>query len=189
MHRQQQIDNAEAYRQHIVRDRTLPDLLVRRGDHRLSHASRSGGACRAAHRARDRLRRWCSAARSACTPALPTPRTSISARCAASNTSKHRATFVVPVNAPGVTVICRRIATRDANPFASPLSSRYDELDGQMWLDDVHRSVGTHVPGGSVAGADRALAVLASAVLLAVEGGVHAGPGAGLHPCDGAHVA
>jgi aromatic ring hydroxylase len=49
----------------------------------------------------------------------------------------HRATFVVPVNAPGVTIICRRIATRDANPFTSPLSSRYDELDGQMWLDDV----------------------------------------------------
>jgi aromatic ring hydroxylase len=49
----------------------------------------------------------------------------------------HRATFVVPVNAPGITIICRRIATRDANPFAAPLSSRYDELDGQMWLDDV----------------------------------------------------
>jgi 4-hydroxyphenylacetate 3-monooxygenase len=49
----------------------------------------------------------------------------------------HRATFIVPVNAPGVRIICRRIATRDANPFASPLSSRYDELDGQMWLDDV----------------------------------------------------
>jgi len=50
----------------------------------------------------------------------------------------HRATFIVPVSAPGVTIICRRIASRDANPFASPLSSRYDELDGQMWLDDVH---------------------------------------------------
>jgi aromatic ring hydroxylase len=49
----------------------------------------------------------------------------------------HRATFVVPVNAPGIMIICRRIATRDANPFASPLSSRFDELDGQMWLDDV----------------------------------------------------
>jgi aromatic ring hydroxylase len=49
----------------------------------------------------------------------------------------HRATFVVPVSAPGVRIICRRISTRDANPFASPLSSRYDELDGQMWLDDV----------------------------------------------------
>ena len=49
----------------------------------------------------------------------------------------HRATFVVPVNAPGVTVICRRISARDANPFAAPLSSRFDELDGQMWLDDV----------------------------------------------------
>jgi 4-hydroxyphenylacetate 3-monooxygenase len=49
-----------------------------------------------------------------------------------------RATFVVPVNAPGVTVICRRPSTRDPNPFVSPLSSRFDELDGQMWLDDVH---------------------------------------------------
>jgi 4-hydroxyphenylacetate 3-monooxygenase len=50
----------------------------------------------------------------------------------------HRASFVVPVNAPGVTVICRRISVRHANPFMAPLSSRYDELDGQMWLEDVH---------------------------------------------------
>ena len=50
----------------------------------------------------------------------------------------HRATFIVPVNASGARIICRRISTRDANPFVSPLSSRYDELDGQMWLDDVH---------------------------------------------------
>ncbi len=50
----------------------------------------------------------------------------------------HRATFIVPVSAPGVTVICRRISVRHANPFLSPLTSRYDELDGQMWLEDVH---------------------------------------------------
>ena len=49
----------------------------------------------------------------------------------------HRATFIVPVNAPGVTTVCRKIAVRDENPFVAPLSSRYDELDGQMWLDDV----------------------------------------------------
>jgi aromatic ring hydroxylase len=49
----------------------------------------------------------------------------------------HRATFVVAVNAPGVTIICRRRAARDPDPFVSPLSSRYDELDGQMWLDEV----------------------------------------------------
>src|SRR5580700_5760104 len=49
----------------------------------------------------------------------------------------HRAGFIVPVGAAGVTTLCRKIATRDANPFISPLSSRYDELDGQMWLDDV----------------------------------------------------
>ncbi|MBN9486779.1 MAG: hypothetical protein J0H44_06115 [Alphaproteobacteria bacterium] len=49
----------------------------------------------------------------------------------------HRASFVVPVNALGVTVVCRRASARDANRFAAPLSNRYDELDGQMWLDDV----------------------------------------------------
>jgi aromatic ring hydroxylase len=50
---------------------------------------------------------------------------------------EHRATFVVPVNAPGVTTICRKMAVRHANPFMAPLSSRYDELDGQMWFEDV----------------------------------------------------
>ena len=49
----------------------------------------------------------------------------------------HRAGFIVPVGGQGVTTLCRKIATRDPNPFIAPLSSRYDELDGQMWLDDV----------------------------------------------------
>ncbi|MBV8191615.1 MAG: hypothetical protein JOY64_14370 [Alphaproteobacteria bacterium] len=49
----------------------------------------------------------------------------------------HRATFAVGVNAPGVTVICRRRAAREAEPATAPLSNRFDELDGQMWLDDV----------------------------------------------------
>jgi aromatic ring hydroxylase len=48
-----------------------------------------------------------------------------------------RATFVVSVAAPGVTVVCRKIAARHQNPFIAPLSSRFDELDAQMWLDDV----------------------------------------------------
>src|SRR5437660_4467527 len=50
---------------------------------------------------------------------------------------QHRATFTVPVPAPGVTVLCRQIAAGQPNPFLSPLSSRFDELDGQMWLEDV----------------------------------------------------
>jgi len=50
---------------------------------------------------------------------------------------EYRASFIVPVNAPGVTTLCRKISARDSNPFVAPLSSRYDELDGQMWLDDV----------------------------------------------------
>ena len=48
-----------------------------------------------------------------------------------------RASFVVPVAAPGVTTICRKTAARGASRFAAPLSSRFDELDGQMWLDNV----------------------------------------------------
>jgi aromatic ring hydroxylase len=49
----------------------------------------------------------------------------------------HPVGFIVPVGAPGVTTLCRKPAVREANPFLAPLSSRYDELDGQMWLDDV----------------------------------------------------
>jgi aromatic ring hydroxylase len=49
----------------------------------------------------------------------------------------HLASFIVPVNAPGVTVVCRKIAARHPNRFIAPLSSRFDELDGQLWLDDV----------------------------------------------------
>ena len=48
-----------------------------------------------------------------------------------------RATFVVAVGAPGVSVICRKPAAHDARSSSAPMSSRFDELDGQMWLDDV----------------------------------------------------
>ena len=50
---------------------------------------------------------------------------------------EHHASFIVPVAASGVTTVCRKIAVRDASLFVAPLSSRYDELDGQMWLDQV----------------------------------------------------
>ncbi|HTZ36923.1 MAG TPA: 4-hydroxyphenylacetate 3-hydroxylase N-terminal domain-containing protein [Stellaceae bacterium] len=49
----------------------------------------------------------------------------------------HPIGFVVPVAAPGVTTLCRKPAAREADRFLAPLSGRYDELDGQMWLDDV----------------------------------------------------
>jgi 4-hydroxyphenylacetate 3-monooxygenase len=45
--------------------------------------------------------------------------------------------FIVPVNSPGVRVVARRTAARHSNPFLSPLSSRFDELDAQLWLKDV----------------------------------------------------
>lgn len=48
-----------------------------------------------------------------------------------------RATVVVSVAAPGVTVVCRKSVARHHNPFLAPLSSRFDELDAQMWLDNV----------------------------------------------------
>ncbi|MBV9154608.1 MAG: hypothetical protein JO204_22795 [Alphaproteobacteria bacterium] len=50
---------------------------------------------------------------------------------------EHNASFIVPVADPGVTTVCRKIAARHPNRFVSPLSSRFDELDGQMWLDNV----------------------------------------------------
>ena len=45
--------------------------------------------------------------------------------------------FIVPVNSPGVRVITRRPADQNTNPFLSPLSSRFDELDASLWLQDV----------------------------------------------------
>ena len=45
--------------------------------------------------------------------------------------------FIVPVTAPGLRVVSRRISARHRNPFLSPLSSRFDELDSMAWLDDV----------------------------------------------------
>src|SRR5919106_864437 len=78
----------------------------------------------------------------------------------------HRATFVVPVNASGVTVVCRKMVARRRV-----------------------RPVGARVPDGAVAGADRLVALLAPALRLARQGRVHAGPGAGLRGCDGAQGA
>src|SRR5207245_4468778 len=49
----------------------------------------------------------------------------------------HRATFVVAVNAPGVTVVCRKASPHHPSAFLSPMSRRFDELDGQLWLEDV----------------------------------------------------
>ncbi len=45
--------------------------------------------------------------------------------------------FILPVNAPGLRVVARRVAARHPNPFLSPLSSRFDELDSMVWLDRV----------------------------------------------------
>ena len=45
--------------------------------------------------------------------------------------------FIVPVNAPGIRVVARQPVARHANPFLSPLSSRFDELDSLVWLQDV----------------------------------------------------
>ena len=45
--------------------------------------------------------------------------------------------FILPVNAPGTRVVARVPVARHANPFLSPLSSRFDELDAWVWLQDV----------------------------------------------------
>jgi 4-hydroxyphenylacetate 3-monooxygenase len=51
--------------------------------------------------------------------------------------SEKRSWFIVNVNAPGLRVVTRRVANRHANKFLSPMSSRFDELDAQIWLDEV----------------------------------------------------
>ena len=45
--------------------------------------------------------------------------------------------IIVPVNSPGLRVVARRRAARHDNPFLSPLSSRFDELDSMVWLNEV----------------------------------------------------
>lgn len=45
--------------------------------------------------------------------------------------------FIVPVNSPGIRVVTRRPVDKHKNPFLSPLSSRFDELDSLVWLEDV----------------------------------------------------
>ena len=45
--------------------------------------------------------------------------------------------FIVPVNSPGLRVVARRVAARHENPFLGPLSSRFDELDAMVWMEEV----------------------------------------------------
>ena len=45
--------------------------------------------------------------------------------------------FIVPVNSPGLKVVSRRATAKHSNPFLSPLSSRFDELDSMVWMEDV----------------------------------------------------
>ena len=45
--------------------------------------------------------------------------------------------FIVPVNATGLRVVSRRAVAKHKNPFLSPLSSRFDELDSMVWMENV----------------------------------------------------
>lgn len=51
--------------------------------------------------------------------------------------SEQSSWFIVPLAAPGVRIVCRKIAARYDNAFMAPLSSRFDELDAQLWLENV----------------------------------------------------
>lgn len=50
---------------------------------------------------------------------------------------EHFSWFIIPVGAPGVRVVARKIAARYPHPEVAPLSHRYDELDAQLWLEEV----------------------------------------------------
>ncbi len=45
--------------------------------------------------------------------------------------------IIVPVNSRGIRVVSRRPVAKHDNPFLSPLSSRFDELDSMVWMEDV----------------------------------------------------
>lgn len=59
----------------------------------------------------------------------------------ASDDPEQALSFIVPINAPGVRLICRSSyewsAARGATPFDAPLSSRFDENDAILTLDRV----------------------------------------------------
>lgn len=48
-----------------------------------------------------------------------------------------RVMMAVAVDSPGAMIVTRRPSLRDNSRFISPLSYRYDELEGQLWLDNV----------------------------------------------------
>ena len=130
-----------------------------------------------------------SAARWACTRAPPTPRTSTSVATAGSRSDAHRASFIVPVGAPGVTGDLPQGVGPSPEPVPRaahrPLRrARRPDVAGRR--DDP---VGARVPHRAVAGARRVVALLASALLLAREGGVHARPRARVRGHAGAEGA
>jgi len=45
--------------------------------------------------------------------------------------------FILPVSAPGIRIVARRPVARHSNAFLSPLSSRFDELDAWVFMQDV----------------------------------------------------
>jgi 4-hydroxyphenylacetate 3-monooxygenase len=51
--------------------------------------------------------------------------------------SEHFTWFIIPVAAKGVRVIARKPAARHGEAFTAPMTHRYDELDAQLWLDNV----------------------------------------------------
>ena len=50
---------------------------------------------------------------------------------------EHFTWFIIPVGAPGVRVVARKTAARHPHPEVAPLSHGFDELDAQLWLDEV----------------------------------------------------
>ncbi len=60
-------------------------------------------------------------------PAIPLPR----------GAEDYALAFSIPVDIPGLKFLCRDSASSDADPFDRPLSSRFDEQDAFVILDDV----------------------------------------------------
>ena len=181
----EQVANAEAYRAEIAAHRPVPDLRRRRRDRSATGCATTRPIASRSRSSAAPMRASSCAARSACTPARPSPRTSISARSTAPTSTAIARPLSCRSNARGVTVICRKRAARDDNPCHLAAQQPLRRARRPDVARRRGRAVEPRVPHRPVARAGGALAVLAPALLLAVEGGVHPRPGARLCAGDG----
>ena len=182
--------NAAAYRELIARTGRFLTFCAGARHHRLSPARGSGRARGAARRPRDRRRpRAPRQGRHAHQPGLRRGRLHRRAlrrglSAAIAPPSSCRST------PPASPWSAARSSARHANPFIAPAQQPLRRARRPDVARRRARPVGARLPDRARRPSRwRRWLLLASALLLAVQGRVHPGPGAGLHACHGARGA